>query len=326
MNVRRKLLAMNRSSLMSLGICYLFLVSDLSSQTALYTYNFGTDLDGWQSVGISSADPSKSANAVWIWTDECTSVGAFAPGVELVSESGGGCVLFDSDFLDTGGDPAGAGTGTAPGPQRGELISPTLNFSSESSVFISFHQYYRYFSKDGTSDFSTPASKILVSSDNGLTWDSLNVNDVIGPNQATAHNDLQFVDISSYAAGQPSVTVRIVWEGHYYFWIIDDIKFYDARGVDLAITAYTLPDNYETPSFIFNKDTIDCEMKILNEGDMMATNVEAQVIITDQGGGILFSDVHMISQLMPGEEIIVDFVNNFIPSLCQMGPTLSNTM
>ncbi|MBK8502006.1 MAG: hypothetical protein IPL46_07255 [Saprospiraceae bacterium] len=290
----------------------------LEAQNLLYDYSFDADLQGWTPIGVRSSDPSHNADALWIWTSDGTSQGAFANSQDIISESGGGAALFDSDYLDNGGDRNGSGTGPAPSPQRGELLSPILDFSSQSKVILLFHQYYRYYSKNGV-DFSTSNSNVQVSTDGGASWDSIRVNDEINSNRSTDRNDIRLLDISQYAANQASVQVKFVWDGDYYFWLLDDVRFYDAIGSELEILAVTAPDNYISPQYFFVNDSVDLEIKIRNSGDIVSTNIEVLVQVLDQDQVAFYSQSSALGSLSPSSELIYDFPSDFSPGLLPEG-------
>lgn len=280
-------------------------------QTEIYTFTFDNDLEGWTTTGVSDTD------AVWVWAPNGDAgTGAFNSGqTPIASESGGGALLFDSDGLDNGGDPANQGGGPAASPQKGEVVSPSLDFTGQNQVVLAFNQYYRYFAKSG-SDFSTPASSVEVSNDGGTTWTSYLINEDISPNQATRPNDILALDISDAAANQADVLVKFVWDGDYYFWLIDDVKFFDSRGVDLVVLDFTNIDNFETPDFAMNTDSFDLEMMVTNNSDMdLSDSIMFMVrILTDESRDLIFSDTGWIEGMGAGDTVIWDFDRDWVPS------------
>ena len=304
-------------------------VVTVSAQMPIYSFAFDEGLEGWTPEGISSSVADSSANSLWIWAPNGDAgSGAYNTGATpIASESGGGALLFDSDGLDNNGVEEAFGTGPAPAPQRGEITSPPLDFTGETSVLLSFYQYYRYFSKDDgdpdpdTRDATTPATSFEVSADGGMTWTSIVVNEDIGSNESTSSLDIIVQDISDIAAGQADVRVKFVWEGEYYFWLIDDVQLFGDRGVDLAITSFNNVTYFETPDFGIIDDTLDLEVEFANHGTSDVTDtvmIWARVLDADRT--LLFSDTAYIDGIAAGDTLIHDF-ENWVPTEAeQNGP------
>ncbi len=309
-------------------IAMLFMAISAQAQDSIdpiYSFPFNDSLDGWTTVGISSLVQDSAANAVWVHTPNGTAeTGAYAGELAIASLSGGGAVLFDSDGLDNAGIQGNFANGPAPAPQRSELCSPSLDFSEEDRVLLTFYQYYRYFAKDsGEPDFTTPNSSVLIS--NGTTDTIIVLNEDVGPNEATSTRDIKVYDISSIAAGQSDVTVKFIWEGEYYFWVIDDVRFFSEKGKDLAILEFTNINNFETPDLGLENDTTDFEMMIANFGDSdILDSIEFVVRVLDENLEVVFSDTGYIDTLLVGDTIIWDFDRHWIPELLPQNDANSN--
>ncbi len=283
-------------------------------QTAIYTFTFDNDLEGWTPVGISDS------LALWTWAPNGDAgTGAFNSGqTPIASESGGGALLFDSDGLDNGGDQANVGGGPAPAPQHGEIISPSIDFTGQDQVILAFNQYYRYFSKDAE-DFTTPATSVEVSNDEGVSWTSFLINEDIRANAFTRTNDIVAIDISEVAANQGDVLVKFVWAGDYYFWLIDDVKLFDSRGVDLTVLDFTNIDHYEMPDFALNTDSFDLEMMVTNNGVEITDSIMFLARILTQDLDLIFSDTGWIEGLGSGDTVIWDFDRDWVPEDATIG-------
>ncbi|MDH3649798.1 MAG: hypothetical protein OEQ53_08945, partial [Saprospiraceae bacterium] len=295
-------------------IATFFMAVSIQAQEAIYSFPFDADLDGWTTEGISSLIQDSADNAVWVHTPNGTAeTGAYAGAAAINSQSGGGAVLFDSDGLDNGGVQDNFANGPAPAPQRSELCSPTLDFTGEGRVLLAFYQYYRYFAKDsGEPDFETPNSSVLVS--NGSVDTIFVLNEDIGPNEATSTRDVIVFDISSIAADQAEVTVKFIWEGEYYFWVIDDVQFFRERGKDISILEFTNVNNFETPDIGMENDTTDLEVMISNNGDAdIFDSIEFVVRVLDTDQEVVFSDTGYVDTLLIGDTIIWDFDRHWIP-------------
>jgi hypothetical protein len=184
----------------------------------------------WLNSGTAngSADP----DAVWAYrsptttpSDTVGSQGGYSgSGTPIASvTASNGFVIFDSDFLDNAGIAGNFGNGIAPGPQKSELITGLIDLSSAGSINLNFTQYYRRFEGPGASQ-TVPATYIDFSTDGGATFPySVTLNSNISINSSTPINDLVSIP-ASYLGGQDSVKIRFRWDGHYYFWMIDDIN------------------------------------------------------------------------------------------------------
>ena len=330
---------MYQSTIQALTTIFLVIVISFAanSQTPIYSFTFDEGLEGWTPEGISSAVPDSAANALWIWSENGdANTGAFSDGIGPIgSPSQGGAIVFDSDGYDNGGsqDESAVGTGAAPAPQIGYITSPSLDFSGQSSVILSFYQYYRYFAKDdgfpneNTADFNTPASSVEISNDGGLTWETFVVNEDITPNQSTRSTDVLTLDISSIAADQADVMVRFVWDGEYYFWMIDDVAFYAERGLDIAIINFTNIDNFESPDFVLEQDSVDLEVMVANYGDVdiIGDSIEFIVRILDEDRDVIFSDTGYFDTLMVNDTIIWDFDRDWVPTGIQQNSNATSS-
>jgi len=294
----------------------------VSAQEAIFNFSFDNDLDGWTPVGVSSLDTSKSAAALWAHSSDGSAfTGAFASDLPILSISGGGAALFDSDGLDNDGDQMNQGNGASPAPQRGELISPTLDFTGVDNVLLVFNQFYRYFADDASGEdldrTNGTASFIEVSNDGGTTFNLFEVNTDADPNRATARDDIQVLDITEFAANASEVVIKFVWDGDYYFWLIDDVRFFSEIGVNIAIEEFTVPDNFQTPDLAFVGDTVDLEVLIRNEGDVMITDsIQCVARILDIDLNTVWSDTGYLDfDLAVDSSVIWDFDEHYVPGL-----------
>ncbi len=212
---------------MKLGIKFtlllLLFVQMVQSQTIIngqaYTFD-DQDLDGWTSENLS---PNNFGN--WQWSENGkASGGTYWNGRDSIrSTSLGGAAVYDSDGLFS------AGIGNASLPVEVVLNSPVLNFQGEPNVYLKFNQYFRNYQTD---------TRVEVSVDNGMTWTIFNVNDNVNQNVETSSGDYKVIDISTPAGGVGEVRVRFVFSGDYYFWILDDVEFWDGYPYPQTFPAY----------------------------------------------------------------------------------------
>jgi len=130
---------------------------------------------------------------------------------------------------------------------------------------------------------------LLFSRNNGLTWsDSLALNSNIAVNSSTPNNNFQRVNISSYVGGEDSVKIAFLFNGDYYFWMIDDIAVEQAPRVDMSITdTKFLPDTARNRVVEYgiipdsNKTFLRFQARVRNIGTTTRNNVQLQVSVID---------------------------------------------
>ncbi len=254
------------------------------------TFNGG--LNDWTTEGLSSKVADSSANAIWTWTDDSTaSKGSFwqyAPYPIESPTASNGAAVFDSDFLDNGGDYATnpvLGDGLAPSPHAGVLTSPSMDCSGEPRVAVLFYQSYRNFSTKTT---------VEASNDGGNTWTSYAIkhNDELKTYFVTGGDSWRWVDISATAANQADVRIRFKFDGDYYYWIIDDVALIKAPTNDLAITDYFYAaGSYQQPSMTdVSCDTMGFSCHIANIAKVDQDSVTAYVRVLDEDDNVIHVD------------------------------------
>ena len=98
------------------------------------------------------------------------------------------------------------------------FTSPFLSFPAGTPVYLHFHQYYRNFR--GT-------TRIDILND-GMLVRSIPLNDLPAEGVETAHFDTVQIDLTADLAGIINRQVRFTYTGESYFWLLDDVGFYDA--------------------------------------------------------------------------------------------------
>lgn len=112
-------------------------------------------------------------------------------------------------------------------PEDGQLITGAINCSAFANVALQFdHFFYTYY---GTNNTNSRGS-VSVSTD-GTNW-----TEVYGVNESTANDAQQRIDISSFAAYEPTVYVRFRYTGNWDgFWAVDDVKLFIPPVLDIAV-------------------------------------------------------------------------------------------
>ena len=180
------------------------------SQNIIYSYSFDNDQEGWESNSISNL-------GIWNWEpDGKADLGTYWYDRPPIDETSNGALVYDGDYI------ISSNQGDTTLNYETAMLSPKLDFSTNSVVFLKFNQYYR--------NYDTNTS-LEISVDNGVHWSSIPLNEQVKRNVETNPKAYEVIDISSYVAHQPDVHIRFLFEGRFYFWILDDIELYDAQPV-----------------------------------------------------------------------------------------------
>lgn len=237
-----------------------------------------SDYKGWVSVGISSDDPAKKDNSQWTWSAGGRSKGAYVGAArQLASPSAAnGAAIFDSDYLDNNGVAGGFGTGASPSPHKGELISPTINATGYTDLIVEFNQLYRAFDSD---------CYLQWSNDDGATWSKqYYLNGEVAANSSTpnpvitTNTDSTKKSVILFGStGSNKFKIKFVFDGDYYFWIVDDVKLINNKYYDMQVNTnfYAIPPSAYTP--VNQLDTVRFLADVSNVGTNSMNNVKLQV-------------------------------------------------
>ncbi|WP_020539231.1 S8 family peptidase [Lewinella cohaerens] len=172
----------------------LFLLAATSpsfTQSILDEDTFDTDLNGWtSSTGWEWSADGRANSANNFWDGR--------PPIDAVS--GPGALAYRAAEGDIG-----------------RVTSRSYDFSGNATVFLRFTQYYRRWQ-------GATRLNILV---DGMILETITLNTNVGINIETSHRDVQIFDISMAAGNNENVQLEFVFEGTNYFWLIDDVQFFD---------------------------------------------------------------------------------------------------
>lgn len=265
---------------------------------------------GWTTKGLTAANPQRVDSAIWEWSQQGWALGgAYSDNVNnpatntqrITSPSlANGAALFNSDYLDTRGNPAGPGTGPAPTPHSGELISPRMNLTGQTGVILKFNQLYRRF-----------MSKAWVtwSEDGGLTWKTpVQVNSDIATNASSARTSVISVPLVG-SVGTANFRVKFIYDGTdtsnpngsgYYFWILDDVQILSG-GADVGVSFTACPPSIFTPKtqvepFAFLAD-------VENAGTLVANGVSLNVRVTDPSSAVVYNQSLSYGNMNAGTKV-----------------------
>ncbi len=216
---------------------------------------------GWATV-------ANSGTSVWAFNN---------PGARVINTTtaANGFTILDSDFLGSSDS------------QDADLISPTINCSTLTSVKFSFeHYYYAYSSSTAT---------VSVSVDNGSTWTPLES----WTTTSTANSIVSEYNIPA-AAGQAQVKFKWNYVGSYgWYWAVDDIMVFQPETHDLTVTAIT------PGSFLLSGSTVAPVVTVKNIG----ATAEATYAVTLKDGSAYNQTVNVSTSIAPDGTYDVTFPN-----------------
>jgi len=186
----------------------------------------------WTALSISDGSGANVPGAAF-WTRNTTGVsqGTYAIAQAANSNSAAnGVAIFDSDFLHTGGP---TGTGTSPNHQKGALISPRMDLTgaTDAALIVEFYSFYRHFD---VTEYS-----VSISVDDGLTWSA--AFDIKALQFAPRNNPTEttiralFPNVTTGITNLTQCRVRFMFDGRYYFTMLDDVSVELAPDYDIGI-------------------------------------------------------------------------------------------
>ncbi len=216
-------------------------------------------------------------------------------GAPLESETwSDGFVIFDSNWWDDPEGPCGnLGSGEAPGPHLAVLEMPEIDLSAYDKVGITFTQYAKNYQADMRVELRT----------GGSDWQTV-WSDTLIINEETEKDAGVRINITTLAALQAAVQIRFVFEGQYYFWMLDDVAVVELDANNLFISdpgygdfdfdAADHPTGFEDMEYGLYPDEfapqLTCSARAHNYGAETQTGVGLQVtVIRDADGSQLYS-------------------------------------
>ena len=203
-------------------------------------------------------------------------------GAPIDSESlDNGFVIFDSNYWDDEEGPCGNfGSGLAVAPHASSLTTNAINLSAYPYVGLEFNQYTKNY---------TSIHRVQLSINNQPFFDVFS--QTLGLNSETSRDEVVSVNISQFAGFQANVKVRFLFEGTYYFWMIDDVKLIALDPNDLSLNEPTYGDfdinnpdhstGFEYLEYSIYPQAMLSELKfsaaIANDGGLVQTNVNLNV-------------------------------------------------
>lgn len=177
-------------------------------------------------------------NAYWTRSTTGESQGAYwGAQTALASPSmADGVALFDSDYLDNNGVIGAFGSGTSPGPHRGELISPRIDLTGYSNKPIAVKVYIGY------REYDIDELSISMSNNDAASWTTIDVrNEILSEDEGFIL--IPFHQITNGVSDMSTFRIKITFDGYYYYAMADDISIIEAPLYDLAIPTASQTSN-----------------------------------------------------------------------------------
>lgn len=206
----------------------------------------------WTALSVKDNGTTTPGAAYWTRTTTGLSRGAYASSTAPVSSAtiSNGAAIFDSDFMDNGGNSGAMGTGSSAAPHRGELISPRIDLTGarDSALVLSFYSDYRF--------YRMTELAVYMSVDDGVSW--VKVGDLVklqgGSTNEHAHGNVSIL-VPSITAGVANLTqcrLKYVFEGNYYYSVIDDVSIEMAPkyNMEIGIPDEDAPTYFSTGNII----------------------------------------------------------------------------
>ena len=194
--------------------------------------DFNGGLNDWTTKGITSAD------AVWFWDEDAVFNSITGAAVRSQTKCNG-AVVFHSDYLSTGGYFDNIPNQPYP-THSGELLSPIIDLSDTKDPIVIFSQHFgglngNAFNSNTNHPITYRGALFAYSIDSGQTWTALTpVNDNFAANEFSNDNDLKEIPIPD-AADKEGVQLKFVFDGDFYFWMIDDVKIFGEKEIIIGI-------------------------------------------------------------------------------------------
>jgi hypothetical protein len=150
------------------------------------------------------------------------------------SSQSNGFIIFDSNYWDNDAlpcVPANFGSGPVPGPHLAYLTTSSIDLSNVQYAALEWEQYVRFYQGN---------TRIEVSVNQG-NWSLLFANN-IPLASASPNSENKRIYLGNNICGNSDVRFRFVYDGLYYFWMLDDVRVVEVSANDLKINSTTYGD------------------------------------------------------------------------------------
>jgi hypothetical protein len=299
------------------SVCVLLLMY-WSSMIHAQNYIWGGpgDINSEFANGLKDWTTTETDGTKWVWDEDAMGKeGTYWSkdrGPLPSASAHNGVALFNSDYFHSNAN--------IQYPHSGALTSPAFSTMGFESVFVRFDQDIRFWHPENR-------SYLQISTDGGNSWfpeRGIEINPEIRGkwNKWVAPGHMiKLIDITPYALEQNHVQIRFVWEGSYYYWMIDDVFVMEQPEVELEITSAIYdPIAAQTPYSHADARESRFGLDVFNMGSSDVSNASAIVAIIDDEGEKIFEASLSELNIPAGDTTRIDFDKTFIPDYDKYKP------
>lgn len=231
-------------------------------------------------------DPSNESGT----RGSCVSNGTTAGPPMTSPTAENGFVIFDSNYWDDNVGPCGNfGSGQAPGPHYATLTTPIFDLSAYPQVGLRFNQFCKNYQAETRVEFKIGSGE----------WQTLWINDVPLNSGQSAPDRFDRINITTQLGGMSEVQLRFVFDGNYYYWMLDDIRVFELETNNLIIESATYGDfnpddqGHETGYEYMEYSQYPAEMSPLVNFNVKSYNWGAETQTGSKLEGVLRNDITM---------------------------------
>ena len=304
------------------------LIRSDKSSIVIWSEDFGNGFpNGWTRTTTNTTGGFATCN--WVWSND-GSWGNYSSGGTSSAGPAISSTTASNGFLICDNDSANHFANGQPSGSTYEYIdsyftTSAINLSMNPAVSLEFEHLFRY-NNLGNTQMIPPT--VAVSSDS-ITWTNYQINAGVPNNQQSSDPEIVSLNISSVAANQTTVYIKIGWTSRCYYWMIDDMRIVETPPNLLAmqdetfggwlLSSPTTTGDMGIP-YTFNPmkqalaNPYRMEATILNKGGLPQLNTKLNTIITDGGSIVYFSDNSTGVTLNILDTITVSTQNTFQPT------------
>ncbi|MBV6428439.1 MAG: hypothetical protein KIPDCIKN_02966 [Haliscomenobacter sp.] len=252
--------------------------------------DFAGGRNGWTVNNIWCTNgQTQPKGDLWQWSADASAPGNCGRGDILSPSRCNGAMVFASNLLDDKGGVCGQGLGTGDCPvgQLGELVSPVIPLRGQGTpgYTLKFYQSLRQFNSDYL---------LLWSVNGGATWDTTAINQELETYEV---NPVPYLLVPlTGTANADSLIVKFLFQGNYYYWVIDDVQVLVQEPNNLRITDfYALPPNMYTP--LSQVEPIGFLADVANIGSQDQPGVRLEMIVQDSASAVRFQSENALGAL-----------------------------
>ena len=297
----------------------------------IYQESFDEGLNDWSSVSETMSNDMATGELAaddWIWSNTGCVPSAFG-GSECLTRTELACqelgvVGIPAGFYQTQRTGDVSIVGPPPYPDViSSLVSPSIDLSKESCVNLSWIESFRGLNGGAGSDLGPI---VQYSIDGGENW--VNPTQSIefqGGDIGSNYGQLYTVNVGVNAVqrtipligaeGNPDVRIRFLFEGDFYYWVVDDITVIEGTTADITAQANFFAAAPINPMSVHQVSGYDFLIDIVNLACADQTNVNVNVTGVNSAG----TEVHNVD--LPYGNIESDSLAQNIPFLQPFTPS-----